>query len=292
MTKLYDVSAVLTNGILDLLTILDEQASGLDATDVLVTLAVPATRLDASAAAPRYGLMRWARSKAQQYHLGGMTQEGTRARLYELAQQLTDEEKSNYLCAYHIVDHVDEDGLVVLDEERVQRYRTGLGAVTRIEYRSIPTPSAPNATPTDVWNEPPVVDFHTYSDAEGRYRADLDITVEQWVFVVRCLTEKARSLLYIMLQEPDYTVSYETMETRYGIHWQSYNALITYIGTKARRIITNRRVIGHDGQPQSINWPCAYLTIGGDGKTTTNALRPELAEAARAYFEANGKPVI
>lgn len=289
MKKGYSKNDVVKNGYFDLLDLLDKDGRRLDKYEVLATLAVPATQTAGDEEVAGNTILAWAREKGKT--LGGLTKEGYKDELYRMLVNAPENAVDVMLANCPIVERVDDDGLVVFNQ-KLDAYR-GLRFEphTAIEYKSMGVSRHAADKTVARWSEPPIKEFHACRDGE-RYVADLDVTREQWAYILTLLSDKTKAVLECMVREPDYALSYDTMAKKYGMPWQTYNSCITAVGTKARAIITNRRIIGADGKPQSINWPCRYLILGGDSKSTTNALRHELAEAAIEYFDRVGHPKV
>lgn len=289
MKKGYSRNDVVKNGYFDLLDLLDKDGRRLDKYEVLATLAVPATQMAGDEEVAGNTILAWAREKGNK--MGGLTKEGYSNTLYGMLRSTPKGTVDVMLANCPIVERVDDDGLVVFNQ-KLDAYR-GLrfGPHTAIEYKSMGSGGHAADKTVARWSEPPVKEFHASRDGE-RYTADLDVTREQWAYIVPLLKDETKKVLECMLREPDYALRYDTMEAKYGRRWESYNSCIIAIGKKAMAIVANRRIIGVDGKEHPIYWPCRYLIVCGDGKATTNALRYELAEAAKAYFDKVGHPKV
>lgn len=289
MKKGYSKNDVVKNGYFDLLDLLDKDGRRLDKYEVLATLAVPATQTAGDEEVAGNTILAWAREKGKT--LGGLTKEGYKDELYRMLVNAPENAVDVMLANCPIVERVDDDGLVVFNQ-KLDAYR-GLRFEphTAIEYKSMGVSRHAADKTVARWSEPPIKEFHACRDGE-RYVADLDVTREQWAYIVPLLADKTKEVLECMLREPDYALRYDTMYAKYGRQWRTYNSCITAIGMKARAIVANRRIIGVDGKEYAIYWPCRYLIVCGDGKATTNALRYELAEAAKAYFDKVGHPQV
>lgn len=280
----FNVRDITREGFLDILDIMDE--GGSVTIDMAVqALAVPATQYKGPEAGTR--LMRWAKGHMERAtRMASLDKYGLQLRVRQWMKNLTAEDKLLFLSDYKAIERIDDTGHIVLNPIFESTYRkTRDGGCPRISYK---THGKGGDKIIPMKNGDRQRLFYTKKEDKRSWCPGVDVTQEEWRYVVPYVSYQSKLILEAFLHEPDYKANKDDIERRLGITGMDNS--LTSIGRKICAALPGLTVIGLQKKKAYIDIPALYIEWFPD--TLTYALRPELMEAAREYFDEVGHPAI
>lgn len=284
---LYPQDVVIKNSYFDVLAALEE-CEYIEIDDLLLLLAVPATRLDVKDGEKYKRLMCWVHSKARTSNVLKYDKAGVIHKVTEWISELDPATKLAYASEYRLVAGI-EDGFVVFDEKTLQQYRSirqnPINSI--INYDVVRTTSKSGGL-VQMPNNGQITEYREKVDEHGHHYCNLTLTQEEWLFVIKDASILAKRALEMMLRQPDNEVNLYEVEHVY--HWaqSSFWSVLTAIGRRAYRMINNFVVYNREGKITYISVPFSFC----DSKEYSWGYRakPELIAAAQELFSKEGHP--
>jgi hypothetical protein len=281
--KLYDYFDVLNNINHDIIDRWDELDGKMSVDDLLVTIAIPCTRLDYihTPIDKRKRVM----NEINQF----IKMKKMRVELYdkdEIRNKLEQEWAPTYSEAYRmrlvfkefniVTDTLSDDGFVLLNSKIVDPLRNG--RYTKIDYNPA-TRNTAQKTSIKVIGTGPVVVYHV-QHVDGFTQLELNISADQWYKIVQGATENAKLFLALMLSMPNHAASCLQLEKKYGISFNSSNAINTKLADRAVKMMGNISIEDEERPGVDRRWLVTMSRGHYEGQEFIWELRPELAEAA------------
>lgn len=283
--KLYEYFDVMSNINHDIINRWDELDGKMTIDDLLVTIAVPCSRLDFSNT-PVDKLKRVMNEVNRFIKMNRIRVESyDKEELRDLLEEKwlpTLEEVDKFRLVFKfkeyviVSDSMSDDGYVLLNTKTADALRSR--PYTKIDYN--PAAKTGVRKPTEkMIGDGPMTVYHVLHE-DGYLSVDLPISSDQWYQIVQGATENAKMFLALMLSMPDYSASCLQLENKFGIRYSSSNAINTMLAERAVKMMGNIQ-IDDDAKPGvDRRWLVTMSRGHYEGQEFIWQLRPELASAA------------
>lgn len=193
---------------------------------------------------------------------------------------LEDEDKKEMLVDFNMTPGVDADGYIICNEEIVNR-------LTEKEYPDRETYGKDNYTRVNLngaikklRNSPTSEKFYTFVDDEGFTYAPLNITSEEWYYIIQDASPLIKEYLACYVQIPDLIASPKEVEEIFDIMPDCINARNIALGRRAQRML-DIEVYDSEDLTKRRYWSTPMLKGRAEDNLFRWIMRPELIEAAK-----------
>ena len=283
--KLYDYFDVLNNINHDIINKWDELGGKMTVDELLVTIAVPCTRLD-YIHTPAEKLKRVMNEvnhfiKMKRIRVESYDKE-------EMRNLLEEKWLNNYSEAYRMrlvfkykeyiimSDTMTDDGYVLLNPNIADPLRNR--PYSKIDYKPVGKSGTRKPVQRLIGNGPMTV-YHVQHE-DGYTSVDLNISSDQWYQILQGATENAKLFLALMLSMPDHSASCLQLENKYGIRFNSSNAINTMLADRAVKMMGNIQIDDDEKPGVDRRWLVTMRRGHYEGQEFVWELRPESADAA------------